>query len=160
MSVTPINADWHGADATKGPVVVGISPSTGSPRALRWAADYARTHGLALRAVMAWRPPRPPGAPGGRPPATVVSVASTDHAVEAEQQLRDFVETALHDELPVECRAVKGAPVTALLAASTDAQLLVLGEVQAGAAGSVRTGLVAPKVVLKATCPVVVMPRH
>lgn len=87
-------------------------------------------------------------------------MASTDYAAEAEQQLREFVDSALHDELEVECRAVKGAPVTALLAASHDAELLVLGEVQAGAAGSVRTGLVAPKVVLKSACPVVVMPRH
>lgn len=160
MSVTPINADWHGEDASKGPVVVGVSPTTGSPRALRWAADYARTHGMPLRAVMAWRPPRAPAAPGGRPPASVVSVASTDYAAAAEERLREFVDTALRDEIEVECRAVKGTPVSALLEASQDAELLVLGEVQAGAAGSVRTGLVAPKVVIKSACPVVVMPRH
>ncbi|MGN6606051.1 MAG: universal stress protein [Jatrophihabitans sp.] len=159
MTVTPINPDWHGADATKGPVVIGVSPSTGSPRALRWAADYARTHGLPLRAIMAWRPPRAPAAPGGRPPVGAAAIASTDYAAEAQDQLQGFVEAALHDEAEVECRAVKGSAVTALLAASTDAELMVLGEVQAGAAGSVRTGLVAPKIVLRAACPVVVMPR-
>ena len=145
----------------KGPVVVGVSPTTGSPRALRWAADYARTHDAPLRAVMAWRPPRAPAAPAGRPPATAVGIASTDYAGDAEARLRDFVAEALVDGADeVECRAVRGSAVSALLAASADAELMVVGEVRAGRAGSVKAGLVAPQVVLRATCPVVVMPRH
>jgi nucleotide-binding universal stress UspA family protein len=143
-----------------GPIVVGVSPTTGSPRALRWAADYARTHGAQLRAVMAWRPPRAPAAPAGRPPATAVGIASTDYAKEAEDRLREHVAAALDDTDEIECRAVRGSAVSSLLAASADAELLVVGETRAGRAGAVRTGLVAPQVVLKASCPVVVMPRH
>lgn len=143
-----------------GPVVVGVSPTTGSPRALRWAADYARTHGAPLRAVMAWRPPRAPAAPAGRPSTTVVGVASTDYAGEAEGRLREHVAAALDDGADVECRAVRGSAVSALLAASADAELLVVGEVRPGRTGSMRTGLVAPQVVLKAPCPVVVMPPN
>jgi nucleotide-binding universal stress UspA family protein len=143
-----------------GVVVVGVSPTTGSPRALRWAADYARTHDLPLRAVTAWRPPRAPAAPAGRPPATVGGIASTDYAAQAEEQLREHVVRALGEGEDVELRAVRGSAVNSLLAASADAQLLVVGEVRAGRAGTVRTGLVAPQVVLRAPCPVVVMPRH
>jgi nucleotide-binding universal stress UspA family protein len=143
-----------------GKVVVGVSPTTGSPRALRWAADYARTHDMPLRAVTAWRPPRAPAAPAGRPPATAVGIASTDYAVQAEEKLREQVVAALGSDDGLELRAVRGSAVSALLAASADAELLVVGEVRAGRAGSVKTGLVAPQVVLRAPCPVVVMPRH
>ena len=160
MNVTPLGADWHGDEPRKGPVVVGVSPTTGSPKALRWAADYARTHGMPLLAVMAWRPPRPAAVPGGRPPVAMAGMVATDAEQDADAQLRDHVAAALTDVEGVECRAVRGSAVSALLRAAADAQLLVIGETRTGRAGNVRTGLVAPQVVLRAACPVVVMPRH
>lgn len=36
-----------------GPVVVGISPESGSPQAMRFACEYARAHELAVRVVQA-----------------------------------------------------------------------------------------------------------
>ncbi|MGI8760144.1 MAG: universal stress protein [Jatrophihabitantaceae bacterium] len=140
-------------------VVVGVSPTTGSPEALRWAAEEARLRSTAMRAVLAWRPPRAPAAPGGRPPATIVSAAGQDHAAAAEERLRDFVTAALGRVGKVECVALRGTAVSSLLSASGDAQLLVIGEPRPGRLASVRAGLVAPQVVLKARCPVVVMPR-
>jgi nucleotide-binding universal stress UspA family protein len=89
-----------------------------------------------------------------------VGIASTDYAVQAEEKLREQVVAALGSDDGLELRAVRGSAVSALLAASADAELLVVGEVRAGRAGSVKTGLVAPQVVLRAPCPVVVMPRH
>jgi nucleotide-binding universal stress UspA family protein len=141
-----------------GPIVVGVSPTTGSPAALRWAADEARLRRTEVRAVLAWRPPRAPAAPAGRPPATVVSVASTDYAAEAETALRGFVSVALGSEDAVECRAVRGSAVSALLAASADAQLIVLGEPRPGRLASVRASLVAPQLLYRANCPVVALP--
>ena len=41
-------------------VVVGVSPKTGSPTALRFGAEEARRRGTELRAVTAWRPSSPP----------------------------------------------------------------------------------------------------
>jgi nucleotide-binding universal stress UspA family protein len=138
-------------------VVVGVSPTTGSPAALRWGADEARMRGVGLRAVLAWRLPRPPAAPGGRPPATT-SVGSSDYAGDAETALRDFVATALGTADGVECMVVKGSEVNALLTAASGADLLVVGEPRAGRIASMVNSLVAPQVVLKAECPVVVMP--
>jgi nucleotide-binding universal stress UspA family protein len=138
-------------------IVVGVSPTTGSPAALRWGADEARMRGVGLRAVLAWRSPRPPAAPGGRPPATT-SVGSGDYAGDAETALRDFVATALGTADGVECMVVKGSEVNALLTAASGADLLVVGEPRPGRLASMVSSLVAPQVVLKAECPVVVMP--
>jgi nucleotide-binding universal stress UspA family protein len=138
-------------------VVVGVSPRTGSPAALRFGAEEARLRGVPLHAVMAWRPPRPPAAPGGRPPAgTVGSPDEYEH--EAELTLREYVENALGSTTGVACTVMRGSEVNALVAAARGAALLVVGEPRSGRLGSVVTSLVAPQVVLKAECPVVVMP--
>jgi nucleotide-binding universal stress UspA family protein len=141
-----------------GPVVVGVSPNTGSPAALRWAAEEAGLRGVTLRAVMAWRPPPPPGAPGGRPPTASPPPTPQQYARNAEETLRGFVATALGSSDGVQCEVVKGSAVNALLTAARDAQLLVIGEPRPGRISNVRSGVVAPQVVLKAHCPVVVMP--
>ncbi|MGH8959749.1 MAG: universal stress protein [Jatrophihabitantaceae bacterium] len=142
----------------RGPIVVGVSPTTGSPNALRWAAEEAELRGAPLMAVLAWRPPRAPAAPAGRPSTTALSGATADHAKIAEEALHGFVTVALGRVGKTRCRAVKGTAVTALLEAASDAQLLVVGEPRAGRLASVRASLVAPQVVVKASCPVVAMP--
>lgn len=140
-------------------IVVGVSPTTGSPAALRWAAEEARVRSVPLRAVLAWRAQRPPAAPGGRPPLGASStVVVPDQALAAEHALVEFVEAALGSRDGVECTAVRGGAVNALLSAAQDADLLVIGEPRPGRLGSVLTSLVAPQVVLRSSCPVVVMP--
>jgi nucleotide-binding universal stress UspA family protein len=144
-----------------GPIVVGVSPTTGSPNALRWAAEEARLHSAQLVAVLAWhlpRLPRPPAAPSDRPSAGVVPLAGEDHAARAEELLREFVVAALGRVGATECRAVRGSAVTALLAAAHGAQLLVIGEPRARRLASVRASLVAPQVFARSSCPVVAMP--
>jgi len=138
-------------------VVVGVSPTSGSPGALRWAAEEARMRSLSLHAVMAWHNPRPPVATGTRPPMTG-ALRGDELAAEAQQTLRDFVEAALGKEADVECSVVRGTAVNALVAAAHDAALLVIGEPRLSTLDRVRASLVAPQVVLKAHCPVVVMP--
>lgn len=139
-------------------VVVGVSPTTGSPTALRWAAEEARLRGVGLRAVLAWRAPRPPAVPGGHPQGAAYTTAG-DSAVQAEQTLREFVANALGDDAAAECVVVKGSAVNALLSAASGADLLVVGEPRTGRLASERNArMVAPQVVLKSPCPVVVMP--
>lgn len=140
-----------------GPIVVGVSPTTGSPDALRWAADEAHLRGTKLRAVLAWRPLRAPLAAGGRPPVGLTQ-AATDPAGDAEQMLRGFVVAALGSDDGVDCTAVKGSAVHALLAAADDAQMIVVGEPRPGRVAAVRASLVAPVLVAQANCPVVAMP--
>ncbi|MFN2559699.1 MAG: universal stress protein [Jatrophihabitans sp.] len=145
--------------ASAAPVVVGVSPRTGSPSALRWAADYALLRQAPMVAVMAWRPPRAPAAPGGRPPGSLLSGGLPDPEHEAAEQLEGYVTAALGKGHGVECKTVRGNEVSSLLEAGAEAQLLVLGEPRPGRMASVRTGLVAPQLVTGATCPVVVMPN-
>jgi len=137
-------------------VIVGVSPSTGSPDALRWGWEHARQLELPVRAVMAWRPPRPPGAPAGRPPVT--TYADEDPEAMATQRLQAAITNALGTSDGIDCRAVHGAVVAALLRAARDAHVLVVGAPRPGRLASVRTGFVAPQLVLRAPCPVVVMP--
>ena len=138
-------------------IVVGVSPTTGSPSALRWAAVEAQLRGVPLKAVMAWRAPRPPAAPGGRPPAST-SAASDDYPGDADRRLREYVDAALGDDAGVECEVVHGSEVNALLSSARGAHLLVVGEPRPGRLASMMSSLTAPQVVLKAECPVVVMP--
>jgi hypothetical protein len=140
-------------------VVVGVSPTTGSPTALRWAAEEARLRNVRMHAVMAWRTPLP-AAPGGRPPLGSSSVpAGGNYAAEAERILREYVDAALGPGADVDSTVVKGSAVNALLSAAEGADLLVVGEPNVGRIPAERMArLVAPQVVLKASCPVVVMP--
>lgn len=149
-----MHANGHGQSPA---IVVGVSPSTGSPSALQWAAREASMRGAPLRAVLAWRPARPPTSSAGRPPATL-TLPAKDPAAAAEQRLRDYVKVAIGSDEQVECRAIKGGAVSSLLAAATEAQLLVLGEPRPGRVASLRASLIAPQVVLRARCPVVVLP--
>jgi nucleotide-binding universal stress UspA family protein len=136
-------------------IVVGVSPTTGSPSALRWAAAEARLRNLPLRAVMAWRVPRQAGAPGVR---AATSGTADEYHGNADERLRGFVQSALGSGADVECIVVQGSEVNALLTSARDAHLLVIGEPRPGRLASMMSSLTAPQVVLKAECPVVVMP--
>ena len=92
-----------------------------------------------------------------RPPAGTDAPAE-DYAFEAESRLRDFVRSALGSDDGVECLVAHGSEVNALLSAAQGAQLLVVGEPRPGRLASMFSSLTAPQVVLRAQCPVVVMP--
>ncbi|MBV9595008.1 MAG: universal stress protein [Actinobacteria bacterium] len=139
-------------------VVVGVSPTSGSPNAIRWAADEAKLRDDRLIAVMAWKPPRPPAAPGGRPQPVLAATAGMDPQREAMESLTTYVDDALGPAHAVECVVVKGNAANALLSVAAEAQLLVLGEPGRGRMTSIQAGLVAPRLVLRAPCPVVVLP--
>ncbi|HEV7205629.1 MAG TPA: universal stress protein [Jatrophihabitans sp.] len=141
-----------------GSVVVGVSPRTGSPAALSWASTYAALRKTTVTAVLAWRPARPPAAPGGRPPGSLLSGDLPDPEREAEARLASFVAAALGPDHGVQCRVLRRNEVSALLECGAGAELIVLGEPSPGRLASVRAGLVAPQVIRRARCPVVVMP--
>jgi nucleotide-binding universal stress UspA family protein len=135
-------------------IVVGVSVRSGSPAALRWAADEARRRRCGLVAVRAWRAPRPPAAPAGRPPGVSRDVDAA--FADGEEKLAADVAAALGADAKVECRLVKGTPVSVLLKESEGAVLLVLDAPR-------RTDLkantlLAHRLMYHVGCPVVVMP--
>src|SRR5664279_3585316 len=105
-------------DATAGPVVVGVDGSDGSQRALRWAAEYARMSGAPLQAVMAWDMPTNYGMPA--------IYDDVDFTKDAEAKLEQTLAAA--GDLPtLDHRVAQGHPAAVLVAASKQAQLLVIG---------------------------------
>lgn len=137
------------------PVLVAVSPTTGSPDALRWAASEARLRGVPVRAVSAFRAPRTGVSSAGRPPASAPT-DPTEAWRGAHSLLEAAVRRVLGAEVPVTCEAVAGRPSSVLRAASAEAQLLVLGAPRNRTA---RTGLVALQLAHRAACPVVCMPH-
>ena len=146
------------------PVVVGVSPDSGSADALRWAAREAQLRGAPLLAVLAWRPPRPTTTPGNRPPVTLPRKLE-EYDDLAARSLRGYVDAALGEDADVGCAAIHGKAVKVLLGAAANAQLLVVGEPRPSRFSAVRhqvgpvKGAVAD-LVSHAPCPVVVMPSR
>lgn len=135
-------------------IVVGVSVRSGSPTALRWAADEARRRRCGLVAVRAWRAPRPPSAPGGHPPAVSRDVAGAFTA--AEEKLSADVVEALGPDAKVERRVIKGTPVSVLLKESEGALMLVLDAPRR--TDLTANTLLAHRLMYHVGCPVVVMP--
>ena len=86
------------------------------------------------------------------------AAASDDYGRDAEERLRGYVQSALGSDADVDCVVVHGSEVNALLSSARGAHLLVIGEPRPGRLASMMSSLTAPQVVLKAECPVVVMP--
>jgi nucleotide-binding universal stress UspA family protein len=139
-------------------IVVGVSPITGSPQALRWAAEEARLRNVSVRAVLAWRMPSPAAAPAGRPPGGTGEANDGNYLAAAELALREHVRTALGDAGNVQCVVTRGNAVNGLLSHAEDADLIVIGETEESRMSNVRAGLATPRLLGRAKCPVVVIP--
>ena len=75
------------------PIVVGVSRRTGSLEAVRWAAAEAQLRNTGVLAVTAWRGPRAPAAPGGRP--GMLPLSGEDPFAEEEQRIASRAGLAL-----------------------------------------------------------------
>jgi Universal stress protein family len=142
------------ADTTAETVVVAVSPTSGSPTALKWGADEAARRRSGLVAISAWRPPRAPIAPGGRPPG--VSYDPDAAIAAAKAQLEEHVRAALGDGASVATEIVHGSTFRVLLQASETADLLVLDA--PSRVEFPEAPLLAHRLVYAAECPVVIMP--
>jgi nucleotide-binding universal stress UspA family protein len=135
-------------------VVVGVSETSGSPTALRWAVTQAAHFGGRVIAVRAWR--LPPATASRRPGASELAHDPETVATAARQRLEDDVDRVLGPGHDVEIRLVEGSRRKVLVAQSADTDLLV---VDAPRTTDVTGQTLARKLVLHARCPVVVMPR-
>jgi nucleotide-binding universal stress UspA family protein len=137
-------------------VVVGVDGSAESVAALRWAARYATASGARVRALLAWHYP---GAVGG-PPIEKAPEAVHD---QTDAQMHETLDTAIakayegQEAGGVEKSTTYGHPAQALIEASKEADLLVVGRHGHGAFTGMLLGSVSIHCVTGAHCPVVVI---
>lgn len=130
-------------------IVVGVDGSPAAHAAVGWAAEQARDLGRELVLLH--------GTEVGRPtPFPAIPDAPGDGAVE----LLPYRE-ALGDVSTVSVRreVVDGPPSRALITASTDAVMLVLGRPRGRVTSWPRPGSLTRRVLGGATCPVVLVPE-
>ncbi len=137
------------------PVIVGVDGSPDSVRALHWAAEYARAYQAPLQALTAFDVPSiwGPLAMAGWENPTLLEEDSRS-------MLADTVRNALGEHAQVEERVLQGYPAQALVTASRDAQLLVVGSRGRGGVTGMLLGSVSQHVVTHAQCPVTVLPHQ
>lgn len=143
-------------EADGGLVVVGVDGSEESVAALRWAAGYAKAAGATVQALTVWHyPDVAGGAPIGHAPPPVRH--------ESEQHVRDTLDQAVRQVYPdpaaagLQTRVVYGHPAQALVEASKEASLLVVGSRGHGAFTGMLLGSVSMHCVTSAFCPVTVV---
>ncbi len=142
-----------GMDAPAKPmIVVGVSGSQASARALRWAASAAARLDARLKIVLVWRiDPRAYYAPAG-------SQEEYDrHLERAASGLAATVRAALGPgALDTTIQVLQGIPERVLVEESTGADLLVLGSASAALTGR-SIGAVIRAALNRGHCPVVVV---
>jgi nucleotide-binding universal stress UspA family protein len=135
-------------------VVVGIDGSTGSDKALLWAAAQAQRTGAILEVVGAWSIP----AAAGYTPGVVFE--EFEKAVEDVSDQAVTRATELYPDLEVQQRIVESPAAPALVEASEGAELLVVGSRGRGGFRELLLGSVSQYCAHHADCPVVIVPSH
>jgi len=136
-------------------VVVGVDGSEPSRVALRLAAQEAHCRQVPLVAVSAYEPPL--GTPSGGFPVAALDTDEEERAT-AESALRDTVHKELGDQAgQTDLRVSAGLAGRVIIetARQTHAQLIVLA---ASPGKSMLPGTVSQYVLLKAECPVMLVP--
>lgn len=144
-------------------VGAGFSPTAEGREALRAAALLARAAGARVRAVMALSPRRAAEQSPGLMAAQhheheVAEDVAARHRIDAEDGLQAAI-AELASGVEVETDVLFQHPADALVAASANLDLLVMGSRAYGPLRSVVLGGVSRKVTAAASCPVLVLPR-
>lgn len=106
--------------------VVGVDGSPSAETALRWAIAHAPGRASSLQIVSAWQPPLYAPTVYGGPMSAPFELDQLEQA--ATEEIERIAAEARHDvTIPVDGIAVRGGASTALLEASVQASLLVLG---------------------------------
>ena len=133
-------------------VVAGLDGSPESRAAAEWAADEAELRGLPLTVVHVWEPAPDPLAQAPLLGAETQQHWSERFPREAGEGLR-----LRHPGVDVTVQRVTGSPPDALVDASKDAELLVLGSRGLSGVGGFLVGSVGLSVVARAELPVVLV---
>jgi nucleotide-binding universal stress UspA family protein len=139
-------------------IIVGLDGSDHSRRALEWAIREAGLRGAALTVLAVhevasnhWTG-NPEVYPADQPATEAVRRAAEDAVQKAVSQAGE------PGPASVTVRAVSGLARQELVAASSDADLVVVGQRGGGGFARLLMGSVSSQVVHHATCPVVVVP--
>ena len=138
-------------------VVVGVDGSAESVAALRWAARYAAASGARVQALLAWHYP---GAVGGPPMEKAPEAIHEQTDAQMHETLDAAIAKAGQEAAGVEKHTAYGHPAQALIEASREADLLVVGRHGHGAFRGMLLGSVSIHCVTGAHCPVVVIRGH
>ena len=138
-------------------VVVGVDGSAESVAALRWAARYAAASGARVQALLAWHYP---GAVGGPPMEKAPEAIHEQTDAQMHETLEAAIAKAGQEAAGVEKHTAYGHPAQALIEASNEADLLVVGRHGHGAFRGMLLGSVSIHCVTGAHCPVVVIRGH
>jgi nucleotide-binding universal stress UspA family protein len=143
----------HTAPDGRPRVVAGVDGSAPSMDAVAWAAGAARRSGAVLRLVTAWLPPTPA--------APVFTDDRSAYRQRAIDRLRAAAAVASEAApgIEIETHAVQRPPAQALLDASRDAALLVVGRRGLGGLRGLLLGSVSQQCAEHASCPVVIIPE-
>lgn len=143
-------APWRPLGATPGRIVVGVDGSTGSDRAVDWAAAAAHRSGARLELVGSWL------FPGSAAFVPAVDVGLPDLARQAVDAATARARAAAPDVL-VEGGTSEDPPAVALVQRSRQADILVVGSRGMGAFRGLLLGSVGLYAATHARCPVVVV---
>jgi nucleotide-binding universal stress UspA family protein len=137
-------------------IVVGIDGSNASKDALRWAVEDARARGAEVVALHAYEAPTPAPDAVPAPPVNLPALIGEVHD-DAQQFVTKVVDEVVGDTVSVDVApiAVEDAPAKALLDASRDADLLVVGSHGHGLSG-LFLGSVSLECARHAACPVLI----
>jgi nucleotide-binding universal stress UspA family protein len=143
-----------------GRVVVGVDGSGTATLAVRWAAREATLRGAIVELVSAWEiPATGVGFGYGLAPIPEEMLKALEQGADDTVAAAAEVARAEAPDAVIETRAVDGPAVSALLEASKDADMLVVGSRGMGGFRELLLGSVSQQCVHHAACPVVIV-RH
>jgi nucleotide-binding universal stress UspA family protein len=133
-------------------IVVGVDGSECADKALTWAVGEARLRGDRVRAVHAWEYPV-----SGAVYGLMTPQLGRDERRDAAKATLDEAVGPLRNGVPIEEVLVEGSAAKALLRASEDADLLVVGSRGLGGFRRLLLGSVSTQLAHHSRCPVVIV---
>ncbi|MFC9964552.1 universal stress protein [Nocardia ignorata] len=141
------------------PVVVGVDGSEQSRHALRWAAEYAAHHRVALRLVFAVDVPVDYGPGLAGPLYDVDELRRHGETIVSDAAQQAAAVAAPITDITITTDVVAGSAVAVLRHHSESARLLVVGSRGLGAFRRTLLGSVSTSIARHAGCPVAVIPE-
>jgi nucleotide-binding universal stress UspA family protein len=154
MTASDVQLGGPGENAGVKPIVVGVDGSEQSLAALAWASDEAGLRGTRVIALHAWTLPFTwRGVPG-----FVLPDADADALKEESVRMfNEAVDLVARERAGIERRVVEEVPAPALIAASEQAELLVVGSRGRGGFAGLLLGSVGYACAQRSTCPVAIV---